>query len=1039
MEEIGKGIESLRELKGAKKENLDKSLAKQMGIKSTLITQAGVAISSFIETTTSSGKKIPNIEILSSEDGAITHKTNFRALKGADVSSKTIKVYSASQKTQFANPSQQLGADYIGVKQALENKFFGKTFIKDNVHVQIAYNVLDLKKHLIEFINQVIYIFYNINRVTNDYESYDDLIGTLYTFSNYTDYLTFCNNNNKDVTTLKNLLKGVSFYDAYFPNLFKLPKEKDGKISQEEIEKCDAYNFDILRLLSLMRQSCEHENMSYQNNKVNADVFLYDLQAVLNGYNQELLDYLDDLYTKVPAQFNADFEKNSKNNLYILSQIYPSLSFEELVKKYYNFISVKEQKNLGVNLRLTREIIIDRFLSELRDKKYDTNRSKLYTVLDFVISEILTGSKLIDTTVQKLRVNTTEDGRIHVYLDFATQLWGGNKDLIKFALSCYEEERQNKFKSIPNKPISVRNQSYALGKQNVSYFSKLMLLLTKFLDGKEINVLLNSLISRLDNIADLIDCARECGVNVEFKKEYETFNDSRKIAKEIRLIKNVAKMKPEATSIKNCMIIDAVNFLGVKEPILHWCECTTEEQKSKNKEFLNRIHPPKENNKKVDHKLRNFIINNVVKSRYFIYLARYTKHVNCRAVMQQYSFVKFVLNEIPDAQIVRYHKSVKGYQEDNIIKARNVLSKMLANFTVDELFDKVENWDDKQNKSTYENSQKQKSRALIRLYLTVAYLGIKNLVNVNTIFSMAFSCLERDYCLKQIKPKTFLELTESFLSQDEILVNKYNQLRDSIRDSQLSKQEKKVEYKKQLVPILKEMHYDLHSYYCVKSNCTEAKKIIRKIANGVVSLSKSYRDCVAHLNVIIQVGNYLGTMQKITSYYDIFVYCLQKYLIDNQMGFVGDYNDDLSSVIISYDKAIKQSGFYNKNMLWLLNVPFAYNLARYKNLSIADLFYGKPTKQTIKDVNNKQISTTQQVESSNINVAYNVGDTVVMDRVETTLRGGLRGYIKNTNVKIAISPKTLKGTDINKYQNASILVTIVGWDQNAQVYNAKIK
>ena len=38
------------------------------------------------------------------------------------------------------------------------------------------------------------------------------------------------------------------------------------------------------------------------------------------------------------------------------------------------------------------------------------------------------------------------------------------------------------------------------------------------------------------------------------------------------------------------------------------------------------------------------------------------------------------------------------------------------------------------------------------------------------------------------------------------------------------------------------------------------------------------------------------------------------------------------------EKLIK-FGTYNKDFMWLINVPFAYNLPRYKNLSNEEIFY----------------------------------------------------------------------------------------------------
>ena len=1025
-----KNVEQLKKLKGATGKERSKSKAKRMGIKSTIVTERGIAINSFIETIGVSGKKVPNVEVFSSPDGECIYQSNYKALKRAEIEPEIIQVYTADETTRLFNPAKRLGADYIDIKDELEEKFFGKKFPADNLHVQIAYNVLDIKKHIIQFVNQIIYTFYNINRTTIDYESFQDLIGTIFTFRRYSE-LDFSKVKNLD--ELDKLLDGVSFYDAYFPGVFKFPKKKENEQVTDKVrEECKDHNFNVLRLLSLVRQACEHEDL--RNGA--ADVMLYDLKGGLHGENQELLKFLDELYQKVPASFNKGFVKNSANNLYMLSKIYPNVPLDDLVKKYYFYVAIKSQNNIGVNLRLARDIIIEKYMPTLKDKCYDTARSKLYTLLGFVLFESVKDNKLVAGTVDRLRKNETEEGRLQIYVDFADTAWGLYNKQLKNTVQVFSEELKNKFNSVLEKSLSVQGKDYALGKQNVSYFSKQILLLTKFLDAKEINILLTGLISRFDNIADLIDCANECGVQVSFKKRYALFNDARAVSNELRIIKNVARMKTEETTVKNCMLIDAANFLGLKQPILQWCECTTDEQRAVNKAFLGRIQPPAQKGEKINHQLRNFIINNVVKSRWFFYLARYTKPSVCRKIMKDERLIQFVLKEIPDTQIVRYYKSVSGYDPKDAFIARDYLMKRLRNFTVDELFSEVESLTVQENRSMHDMSKKQKSRALVRLYLTVAYLAIKGVTSVNTVFSIAFSCLERDLTLKQgLQKEDFLSFTRYYVERDGALVRKYNQIRDRIRDdASLSREEKRKEYA-QLIPILKNMHYDLHSYYCVRNNYEEARAIIRNVGKTQISLSKRYRDVVAHLNVAAKLDKYLGEMQTITSYYSIYVYSLERMLIDEQLAFVNKINDALSQFILKCSSRIQKRGGYDRDMLWVINAPFAYNLARYKNLSIEDLFYGRPTLQGLEKVGEEKKTVAMKETAPK---EYQEGTVVIMSSVQRTVRGGLRGYIQGSEIKVNVSPKALKNKNASVYENSSVKVVITRWDANANAYNAEL-
>ena len=55
------------------------------------------------------------------------------------------------------------GADLIGAKPALEKRYFGKTFT-DNIHIQLIYRILDIKKVLAIHANNIVYTLDNLSR-----------------------------------------------------------------------------------------------------------------------------------------------------------------------------------------------------------------------------------------------------------------------------------------------------------------------------------------------------------------------------------------------------------------------------------------------------------------------------------------------------------------------------------------------------------------------------------------------------------------------------------------------------------------------------------------------------------------------------------------------------------------------------------------------------------------------------------------------------------------------------------------------------------
>ena len=843
-------IQNLKKLKGATGKDRTKSKSKQIGVKSTFVFDNGVAINSFAEVKNEKGDKVPNVEIISSKDGNETYHKNFKLLRNADVDPDIVRLDGMFGSTEFENPAKSfVKGDYVGIKSALEKKYFEQEFPNDNIHVQIAYNIADIKKYITRFINQIIYAFYNINRAMTNRE-FGDVIGTLYAFADL-------KNQNFKNDSAKLLLNGVKFYDSYFPGVFMLPKKgKDGKISENEKKKCDEYNFNLFRLLSLVRQFCEHESLGDKN----VDGYLYELKNSMGMY-PELFDTLDKSYASVINQVNKDFDvssekktkSNSANNLYILSQILADETSYSLVEKYYRYTVFKEQNNVGINLKLLREIIIENNLKKLRDKKYDTYRSKVNTILGFIISDFLKNSDLTADAVARLRANSGEDGRLLVYCDLAEQVWANIGTTLEKAVLEIDKEAENKFKNDYKTDFSVGEQPYSIKNDQGDYFTKVINLLTKFLDGKEINELLTGLISRFSNISDIIASAEECGICIRFSSNYSIFAKAGEIADELSLVKSVARMKPEVRSIKNNVILDAAEMLGVSDVVANSLSLDKEEKENaEGSKFLERIYA-KDKQGKLNSPLRNFIINNVVKSKWFFYLARYTKPEVCRKLISNYKLVEFVLSEIPDEQIARYYKAVTAYDAKDIASSRRYLAKRLHNFSIDKAFDEIEKLDKREYASQREGTTKQKNQAIIGLYLTVAYLFVKNMVKINAVFSIAFSCLERDVALLEGDKKSYLTLTERVIFKDSKSVGRYNVLRDSIRDNaSLTQDEKRKEYKS-LKPIVAEMHNTLHGYYYVNSNLQNAVRLLQ-IEPRIIH---AYRNIVMHLGVPAEMVKYL--------------------------------------------------------------------------------------------------------------------------------------------------------------------------------------
>ena len=937
------------------KRTINKTKAKAMGLKSTLVFDDKLVVTSFADSKVSDADyKSANIEKVtdfsgheSKEYAELAQPHMFRA----DVTPSDILLKNSKEQTITFNPAHgDIGADYIGLKSAMEKNIFGSEYKNDSLHIQIAYNIFDIKKILGTYINNIIYIFYNLNRgkIYANEQSRDDIVGMLYAFADMGKQ-----NDTETFEKAKEFLKASEPYYVYFGDIFKKIKKDDGKaVIDDKLSK----NFDVLRMLSYARNLCMH-GVQGKTNFDMSDSALFNIGSCLSN-QPKLLTLLDETYSRYVTKLNNDFRTNSKNNLYILRNVYAEseITTDELVRIYYELSVVKDNKNLGINLVKLREGIVTDNFKEVFDKSFDTYRGKLYTVLNFILyNTICNNDALRRKMVEDLRANQNgEDGKEAIYKKYSKEfakIVGVN---FTRAIEAFKEEAGNKFANkiaVPN----VQNCSYAISADDTDYFVKLLYFIAKFLDGKEINELFCSMINKFDNIADLIETAAVCGSKIRFASGsgYTLFYNSKNIGMQLRVAKNLAamgakskrkdkeKIQPGDGNYPESLFIDALALLGndIKKynvdgngnvlfdsdgkPIL------TLQYKQFRSNFF-------ETNG--EHRLRNFIINNVLQSKWFFYVVKYNSPSKCRKLMHNKNLLTFVIDELPDTQIQRYYATVTGLRDGvDVFAMKRRLVDELYNFSAGLFFDEMSGM----NVDEYGNV-KEKMKGIITLYLTVAYLITKSMVKVNTRFSIAFSTLERDYYLDKGQNLQYskndngiysqshaLDLAKQFIEEDEKIVEAWK-AEGSIIAATISKDEAHKAERKAAMRAndrkLKDMHFSTRYFKFIKEHLNTVNQ--NGWDNPEYNMFSLMRNNVMHLSVVNRMDEFIGGA-KCKTYYGFYCYVLQRILFDK--------TSDAKKR--QYINAVQVSGRYCKDLMWYLNLPFAYNLARYKNLSMEALFY----------------------------------------------------------------------------------------------------
>ena len=862
-----------------------KSSVKAAGMKSILVSENKMYITSFgkgnsavleyevdnndYNKTQLSSKDNSNIELGNVNEVNITFSSRRGFESGVEINT--------SNPTHRSGESSSVRGDMLGLKSELEKRFFGKTF-DDNIHIQLIYNILDIEKILAVYVTNIVYALNNMLGEGGD-ESHDDFMGYL---SSKNTYDVFTNPNGSTLSDDKkeNIRKSLRKFNdllktkrlGYFG--LEEPKTKDTRVSQ-------AYKKRVYHMLAIVGQirQCVFHDLSEHSE--------YDLYSFIDNSKKvyrecrETLDYLvDERFDSI----NKGFIQGNKVNISLLIDMMKGYEADDIIRLYYDFIVLKSQKNLGFSIKKLREKMLDEYGFRFKDKQYDSVRSKMYKLMDFLLfcnyyrNDVVAGEAL----VRKLRFSMTDDEKEGIYADEAAKLWGKFRNDFE---NIADHMNGDVIKELGKADMDFDEKILDSEKKNASdllYFSKMIYMLTYFLDGKEINDLLTTLISKFDNIKEFLKIMKSSAVDVECELTagYKLFNDSQRITNELFIVKNIASMRKPAASARLTMFRDALTILGIDDKI-------TDDR-------ISEILKLKEKGKGI-HGLRNFITNNVIESSRFVYLIKYANAQKIREVAKNEKVVMFVLGGIPDTQIERYYKSCVEFPDMNssLEAKRSELARMIKNISFDD-FKNV-----KQQAKGRENVAKERAKAVIGLYLTVMYLLVKNLVNVNARYVIAIHCLERDFGLyKEIIP----ELASKNLKNDyRILSQTLCELCDKSPNLFLKKNER-------------------------LRKCVEVD-----INNADSSMTRKYRNCIAHLTVVRELKEYIGDIRTVDSYFSIYHYVMQRCITKRE-------NDTKQEDKIKYEDDLLKNHGYTKDFVKALNSPFGYNIPRFKNLSIEQLF-----------------------------------------------------------------------------------------------------
>ncbi|WP_288263656.1 type VI-D CRISPR-associated RNA-guided ribonuclease Cas13d [uncultured Ruminococcus sp.] len=753
---------------------------------------------------------------------------------------------SGSSLTTHPNkPDKNSGMDALCLKTYFEKEIFKDKF-NDNMHIQAIYNIFDIEKTLAKHITNIIYA---VNSLDRSYiQSGNDTIGFGLNFNiPYAEYGGGKDSNGKpeNKSAWEKRESFIKFYNnakdrfGYFESVFY----QNGKqISEEKF-------YIYLNILNFVRNSTFHYN--------NTSSHLYkERYCKINPKNNlktdfEFVSYLNEFVKNKFKNVNKNFISNEKNNLYIILNAYgEDIEDVEVVKKYskelYKLSVLKTNKNLGVNVKKLRESAIEYgycplpYDKEKEVAKLSSIKHKLYKTYDFVITHYLNSNdKLLLEIVEALRLSKNDDKKENVYKIYAEKIFKAEYVInpIKTISNLFAEKGDKLF----NEKVSI-SEEYVEDiriDKNIHNFTKVIFFLTCFLDGKEINDLLTNIISKLQVIEDHNNVIKAIANNndavyKDYSDKYAVFKNSGKIATELEAIKSIARMENKINkAFKEPLLKDAMLALGVSPNDL---------DEKYEKYFKTDVDADKDHQK-----VSTFLMNNVINNSRFKYVVKYINPADINRLAKNKHLVKFVLDQIPHKQIDSYYNSVSTVEEPSYKGKIQLLTKKITGLNFYSLFENCK----------IPNVEKEKKKAVITLYFTIIYILVKNLVNINGLYTLALYFVERDgffykkICEKKDKKKTNKDV--DYLLLPEIFSG--SKYREETKNLKLPK-EKDREIMKKYLPN------------------DEDRKEYNKFF-------KQYRNNIVHLNIIANLSKLTSTIDKeINSYFEIFHYCAQRVMFD---------------------------------------------------------------------------------------------------------------------------------------------------------------
>lgn len=784
----------------------------------------------------------------------------------------------------------------------------------NNIIRQIIHNYEDIRKIISIYLNDLI-----LSICSYDEIQFNDFIGTIQTNDNFeialsTKYEKITNTIN--VTNSYLLRRGVNLNKSI---QYKKLIADFNKIKSEDIESKSPYykelfDKELIESIKGLKTKEDIDEFIKNNQKFKKKKYLYRneptyifiqyiskiRQWCFHGYALNLSQYTSNknfLVSKELANINKTFASSNQKYFKILKELKATkiIDVDDVYLEWYKYLYSPEYKSLGISYLKIKKLVFQKYKEKDEYQKIDSKllaefNNKFSHVLNFIIILYYSNNhEEMEKVKEALKSSADDNEKELIYINLSEEFINRlNLSSIKKAIVNHlgKNSKENEIVNISKyEQINIK-----------STFIKILYEISVLLTKKQALEMYSCIINKIENLEEFsifIDnntpIADNIKTNFKFDTEFvnfktqslRSFKDELKMAKAIREKLKINIHDKSLSKGKRFLLEDAYYSLGGLEDKLG----DFKKALSFNSEFK------EDTSSKKFRPIANFINNNIIKSKYYNYVRQYCSPSFCKDIIKQDSIILFILNDInkkiPDYLLKIYKNNFTVNSDLSILKDEPIIEikDELKKINYDAIYESISNNDRLKN--------------FIQLYYYVIYLFIKNLVRIN--YQHSLSILEYETLYNSLK------LNSKNVSYDLSLTDIY--FTETIN--------KKTKAFK------------------------EAKKIRTSFPDTLCKQSsfiwKQYRNIIVHINLFPDNCDF-KISGPIKSYFGLYTHFTQLAVLEriqninciDLLSFISNIKDDLEKY--------KSKSIYSKRFNQFLNLPYLYNMSRYKVMTVENLY-----------------------------------------------------------------------------------------------------